>query len=133
MQRNTAQRQAIQRVIREADRPLGPEEICESAKTHCPGIGIATVYRAVREMVESGELTVVNLPGDAARYEIAGQGHHHFFFCRNCKKTFNIDGCPGNLKKIIPADFTLEEHEIILYGLCDVCGKTTCGSSQTVK
>ena len=86
MQRNTTQRQAIQRVMQEVNRPLGPDEIFESAKTYCPGLGIATVYRAIKELVDTRQLTIVNLPGEPSRYEMAGKGHHHFFFCRHCKK-----------------------------------------------
>jgi Fur family ferric uptake transcriptional regulator len=123
MQRNTAQRQAIQRVMQEVNRPLGPDEIYESAKAYCPGLGIATVYRAVKELVEERQLSIVNLPGESARYEPAGKGHHHFFFCRGCKRTFDIKGCPGNLRGLIPSGFKLEEHEIVLYGLCADCGK----------
>jgi Fur family ferric uptake transcriptional regulator len=123
MQRNTTQRQAIQRVMQEVNRPLGPEEIYESAKTYCPGLGIATVYRAIKELVDARQLTIVNLPGEPSRYEMAGKGHHHFFFCRHCKKTFDIKGCPGNLRTLIPSGFKLEEHEIVLYGLCNDCGK----------
>ncbi len=122
MQRNTSQRQAITRVMQEVNRPLEPEEICEHAKTYCPGIGIATVYRAIKELVDRHELNKVNLPGESARYEIAGKGHHHFFFCRGCKKTFDIK-CGGmNLRELVPAGFDLEEHEIVLYGLCSDCG-----------
>jgi Fur family ferric uptake transcriptional regulator len=123
MQRNTSQRQAIQRIMQEVNRPLGPEEICDLAKAYCPGLGIATVYRALKEMVDNHMLTMVNLPGESARYEIAGKGHHHFFFCRQCKKTFDIKGCPGNLRSLIPTGFKLEEHEIVLYGLCCDCDK----------
>ena len=49
MARNTEQRRAIRRVMEESGRPLSPREILDLARSLVPGLGIATVYRAVKE------------------------------------------------------------------------------------
>ena len=35
----------------------------------------------------------VYLPGEPARYEPAGKGHHHHFRCRGCDRLFEVTGC----------------------------------------
>lgn len=122
MERDTQQRRAIRAVIEEAGRPLGPREVLDSARSQCPGLGIATVYRTLKAGVEGGWLRQVDLPGDAPRYEITGKQHHHHFHCRACDRVYEIDGCPGEgLRKLTPPGFSLEEHEVVLYGRCPEC------------
>ena len=122
MERDTQQRRAIRAVIEEAGRPLGPREVLESARSQCPGLGIATVYRTLKTGVVGGWLRQVDLPGDAPRYEVMGKQHHHHFHCRACDRVYEIDGCPGEgLRKLTPPGFSLEEHEVVLYGKCPEC------------
>lgn len=110
--RKTRQRDAIHRVIREAERPLGPQEVLEYAQEHVHGLGIATVYRNLNALVEEGVLIPIDVPGDITRYEMAGKEHHHHFHCRQCGRVFEVDGCPGNIQALEPRGFRLENHEI---------------------
>jgi Fur family transcriptional regulator, ferric uptake regulator len=121
MQRETSQRKAIRRALTAAGRPLGPNEILDSARDTVPGLGIATVYRNVKALLEEGWIVAVELPGEPARYEIAGKDHHHHFLCRACDSVFEIEGCPGNIRAVTPDGFQLERHEVVLYGLCTTC------------
>jgi Fur family ferric uptake transcriptional regulator len=122
MERNTVQRRAIHRVLEQAGRPMGPPEIFDAAKEHAPGLGIATVYRTIKRLLDDGFLSQVELPGEAPRYEVAGKGHHHHFRCNNCNKVFDLQGCPGAFKQILPQGFSLETHELYLFGRCGECG-----------
>ena len=54
MERNTRQRSAIRDAIAQAQRPLLPQEVLEAARTEVPGLGIATVYRNLKALVEEG-------------------------------------------------------------------------------
>jgi Fur family transcriptional regulator, ferric uptake regulator len=122
MERNTRQRQVIRQVFEEVDRPLGPQEVLLAGQVHTPGLGIATVYRALKDLVEEGWLALVDLPGEPSRYEMAGKSHHHHFRCRTCDRVFEIAGCPANIKQLTPRGFYLEGHEVVLYGICTACG-----------
>jgi len=117
--RNTNQRRAIRLAIDEAARPLDANEVLDAAQV--AGLGIATVYRTLKLGVEEGWLVTVELPNAPTRYEMAGKQHHHHFECRSCHKVFDVQGCPGNLGPLVPYGFTLEDHEVILYGRCDQC------------
>lgn len=121
MDRNTRQRQAIRRVLEEADRPLGPHEVLAAARRYAPGLGMATVYRTLKALLEERRLVSVALPGESPRYEIAGKTHHHHFRCRTCARVFEIDGCLANLPRLTPRGFRLEGHEVVLYGVCTSC------------
>ena len=119
--RRTRQRSVIQRVLLEANRPLGPHDILEAAQSKAPGLGIATVYRAIHSMIAEGTLVPVEVPGEAARYEAAGKEHHHHFQCRTCDDIFDIQGCPPDIQKLAPKGFRLESHQVVLYGVCPPC------------
>lgn len=121
MERNTRQRDAIRRVFEETPRPLGPTEILEAARSRVSGLGIATVYRTVNALVETGWLVPVELPGEPSRYERSGSAHHHHFRCRGCDRVFEIHGCPGDLRELAPPGFELEGHDVTLYGRCALC------------
>jgi Fur family ferric uptake transcriptional regulator len=121
MQRNTSQRKAIQEVFKRNNRPLSPQEVLEKAQKKVPNLGIATVYRTLKQLNDKGELKTVELPGEAQRYEMAGKEHHHHFHCRACGKVYEVEGCPGDMGDLVPDGFDLEDHEVILYGTCAVC------------
>lgn len=121
-QRRTAQREVIGEVIHEANGPLTVAEILERASERAPGLGIATVYRTVRLLEESGEVHGVNLPGAETRYEPADRGHHHHFQCRVCDGVYDIHVCPVNLgDDLLGKGFQVEEHAVTLYGVCASC------------
>lgn len=121
MERSTRQRSAISTVIDAAHRPLSPQEIVEGVQVAGVPIGIATVYRNLKLLVDDGLIQAVNLPGENPRYESTEHAHHHHFQCNECKKVFDVEGCPGNMKKLAPKGFTVERHELTLYGQCADC------------
>ena len=123
--RNTRQRSAIQGVFESINRPLAPTEVLQMAQAEVPRLGIATVYRAIRSLQESGWLTTVELPGEPPRYERAHLGHHHHFRCRECSLVFEVHGCPTGLSQMAPKGFEIESHEVVLYGRCQECVPAT--------
>ena len=124
MERNTRQRSAIRDAIAQAERPLLPQEVLLAAQAQVPGLGIATVYRNLKALTEEGALTVVNLPGENVRFELSGHQHHHHFQCSYCQRVFDVHACPGDLGRLAPQGFTVENHDLTLYGRCSDCRPT---------
>jgi Fur family ferric uptake transcriptional regulator len=122
VQRYTRQRNAILNAIVAAARPMSPQEILGAAAEDAPTLGIATVYRTIRMLLDEGAVRGVELPGEPARYEAADLGHHHHFKCTACDRVFDVQECAADLRKLIPPGFTLQDHEITLYGRCAECG-----------
>jgi len=120
-ERNTRQREAIRTAIVQARRPLTTQEILDAANAQVSGIGIATVYRNIKAFLLSGDITLVSLPGDVPRYEMSGHDHHHHFHCKRCGRVFDVHHCPGELRELAPPGFSVERHELTLYGVCSNC------------
>jgi Fur family ferric uptake transcriptional regulator len=123
MGRTTRQRGAIKSTIQAAKRPLSPQEVLAKARATVPGIGLATIYRNLNLLVAEGAVQVITLPGDSPRYETAESDHHHHFQCTTCRRVYDVAGCPGNLRRLAPRGFTVERHDVTLYGRCADCGK----------
>ncbi|MBW8461130.1 Fur family transcriptional regulator [Acidovorax sp.] len=123
MERFTRQRTAIYAVVAGAQRPLSPQEILETAQVSVEGLGLATVYRNLKALLEDGAIEAVQLPGESPRYEPAGQSHHHHFQCTQCARVFDVHACPGDLKGLAPKGFQVQRHELTLYGLCADCAQ----------
>ena len=121
MQRQTKQRQLIETLLHDAERPLLPNEILSRAQVTIPKLGIATVFRTLKKMVDENQAKVVCLPGDSPRYERSDLGHHHHFKCSDCDSVFEINGCPGHLENLLPEGFQMTDHEITLFGRCADC------------
>jgi len=102
-------------------RPLTPLEILTEAQKLVARLGLATVYRNLRMLLDEGFLREVLIPGDSPRYEQAGKGHHHHFFCFRCGKVFEIAGCRPEVNTLVPAGYIQEFHELTFYGSCAGC------------
>ena len=125
MERATRQNTAIRAAIAAAGRPLSPAEVLDAARRHVAALGLATVYRNLKALVDAGEIQVVTLPGEVARYELTHPGHHHHFRCDACQRVFDVHQCPGDLAGLAPPGFAVSRHEITLYGLCSDCKPAT--------
>jgi Fur family transcriptional regulator, ferric uptake regulator len=121
MERDTRQRRAIRAALERADRPLSPKEVLGASRRRIRTLGLATVYRTLNALVADGWLVEVQLPGEPPRYEVAGKKHHHHFVCDRCHRVFEVDACPGDMVSMVPKDFEVTRHEIVLYGACAGC------------
>jgi Fur family transcriptional regulator, ferric uptake regulator len=119
---STRQREAILNTLRRADRPLTAQEIREGANADSAGIGLATVYRALKTFMGRNEVLLVEIPGNPPCYEPADRGHHHHFMCDCCRHIFDLHGCVPDLDTLVPRDFSVRRHDITLYGVCAACG-----------
>jgi Fur family transcriptional regulator, ferric uptake regulator len=121
--RDTRQRRAIREVFERAARPLSTDEVLESAQAAIAGLGIATVYRSIRSLVDDGFLDVVDVPGRVPLYELAGKAHHHHFLCTECERVYELDGCTTEVKGGLPRGFKATGHDVTIYGICQACGR----------
>ncbi len=121
MQRDTRQRRALREIIMTEGRPLSPAELLQLAQRIVPNMGLATIYRNVRMLLGEGFLREVHIAGDAPRYEQAGTGHHHHFYCFRCGKVTEINGCRSEVNTLVPEGFLQDFHELTFYGSCAAC------------
>ena len=119
----TKQRQAVLRVIHEADEHLTANDVFESARRHLPGISFATVYNSLRYLKSEGLIAEVHFGTDAARYDRKLTRHDHAM-CSECGKLVDMElSIPDALRQQAAdlSKFEAESVELILRGLCPDC------------
>jgi Fur family transcriptional regulator, ferric uptake regulator len=90
-----------------------------------PGVGIASVYRALETLTELGLVVRLELGTGAAQYEPAELAdHHHHLVCGDCGRVeaFSDDRLERVIDKVSrSAAFRIDEHDVVLRGLCRTC------------
>jgi Fe2+ or Zn2+ uptake regulation protein len=122
--RLTPQRAAVFEVVREAcDHPTA-REIYVRVKARQPGIGFATVYRALNLLAAHGEILELQLGDDAvARYDANTEAHEHIR-CTRCGAIADIRvPLPDSMTRQAAErlGFAVEGYELQLLGRCAVC------------
>lgn len=117
---------AIASVIEEMDCAFTPQEVLGQAQRTCPQLGIATVYRSIRDLVKEGRVRRVVVVGSAPMYERTDVSHHHHFHCASCGEVTALEGCSLKEDYRLPSGFKASSHEVTFSGTCP-----TCGDSET--
>lgn len=127
--RYSKQRENILNIVRQSNVHPTAEMVYNVAKETLPGIGIATVYRNLNALVESGQIRKISDGKGSDRYDGFVEEHYHMR-CSKCGKL--IDAYPVDQalleksKKELAsalgmADSELELTDTVFEGLCDDC------------
>jgi Fur family transcriptional regulator, ferric uptake regulator len=87
-------------------------------------VGLATIYRSLQAMVESGEVDTVRTPDGQAAYRVCSTGHHHHLICRQCGRTVEVELPDFEAWAMRAADihgFADIDHALELFGVCTFC------------
>jgi Fur family transcriptional regulator, ferric uptake regulator len=122
-ERVTRQKRAIRDVFELAGSPLSIEDVLVSAQEKIASLGVATVYRSIRSLIDEGFLQAVDLPGRLTLYERADKGHHHHFLCTGCETVYELDACTTEVKGELPPGFRATGHDVTIYGTCRTCAQ----------
>jgi Fur family transcriptional regulator, ferric uptake regulator len=126
--RDTRQARTIREILEQHGEPVTAPEVHSYAMALVPGIGIATVYRHLHHLTVAGEIARVELPGQPCRFERAGKPHHHHFVCQGCQRVFDLMGCLGDLRSLVPDGFEVIKHDLTVYGHCRRCAAENAGT-----
>lgn len=122
--RPTRQRRAITAALGASDEFRSAQEIHDILRREGQSIGLATVYRALQGMAESGQVDVVKTDSREAVYRQCSPSHHHHLVCRDCGRTIEIQGPAVELwANAMAAEhgYAQVSHTIELFGTCPVC------------
>jgi Fur family ferric uptake transcriptional regulator len=124
--RLTRPRRAIVELVLRQEGHFRAEEVVAEVQRVAPGTGRATVYRTLELLAEVGAVERIHLQEGSHGY-VRGDlnhPHHHHFICSCCGKVQEFDD--GQIPDLVEAlarraGFTVEAHEIEVYGRCSDC------------
>jgi len=115
--RDTKQRAAILGALRDSQHPLTPKELRQKASQSAPGLGIATVYRNIRLLLENDEIESIDIPGHGACYMLPNGKRRAVVVCRKTKRIRLADAESIKIDEgRLPQGFEPEEFSIFIYG-----------------
>ena len=83
-----------------------------------------TVYDVLRVLTQVGLVRRIQPPGSTARYESRVADNHHHLVCRTCGAVVDVDCAAGTTPCLTTSDdhgFTIDEAEVVYWGLCPDC------------
>jgi len=126
MQRYSKKREAIIELFRSTEAHPSAEWVYAQLKPDFPDLSLATVYRNIAALLDSGELISVGVVDSKERYDYKTRSHPHFI-CTRCGGVIDVD---------IPSVFELEKdaeeatgakvsrHDLTFRGVCRNCLNT---------
>ena len=99
-------------------------------------IGLATVYRILTQFETAGLVIRHNFEGGRALYELDNGAHHDHMVCVECGKVFEFfDRTIEQRQRNVAAKagFSMEDHSLSLYGVCNgmkESGRCSMGKSN---
>lgn len=128
----TRQRRAVLSVIAQAKGRMSPADIHASARSECPDLSLATVYRALEVLDRVGAVRRVHMTDHCEGFAAASLSEGHHVVCVACGRVAEFSGC--NVAALVPeavrqTGFHVEEHFLELIGTCAEC--FAAGSGRT--
>jgi len=125
--RVTAARVALLDTIRDGDH-LGIDAIAAGVRDRVGHISLQAVYEALHALTAAGLLRRIEPAGSTPRFERRVGDNHHHIVCRSCGVVADVDCAVGEAPCLTPSDdhgFTIEEAEVVYWGLCPDCSNAS--------
>ena len=121
--KQTKQRELILNTFLEAGQHVTSEDLYQKVREAHPNVGITTVYRTMKLLVDAGLATERNFDDGITRYEIEHE-HHDHLVCLKCGKIveFECQMIEDTQNEIARQHgFQVLRHRHELYGHCGDC------------
>ncbi len=109
------------------------DRVAAAVREKLGSVSTQAVYDVLRACVDAGLLRRIEPAGSAARYEARIADNHHHLVCRKCGTVADVDCAVGAAPCLDPSDahgFTVDEAEIVFWGLCPNCRRADDTSSR---
>lgn len=134
MQRMTRQRAAVSDLLDRTEDFRTAQQLHEMLREQGQSVGLATVYRTMQTLAESGDVDVLrNAEGEFLYRQCVRTEHHHHLVCRRCGRTEEIDAASvEQWAASVGArhDFIDIEHTAELFGTCAECARQASGTGR---
>ncbi len=125
--RVTAARVALLETVRDGDH-LGVEAIASGVRDRIGHVTLQAVYEALHALTAAGLIRRIEPAGSPARFEGRIGDNHHHVVCRSCGVVADVDCATGEAPCLTASDdhgFSIDEAEVIYWGLCPDCSTAT--------
>jgi len=115
--------QLLLTALRQADRELSGQDLHALLRQGSQPMGLATVYRHLRQLQQRGWIRCRHLPSGEALFAPTERDEHHLT-CVDCGTTVVLNNCPMHdvhLDGGQSAGFQLLFHTLEFFGLCGSC------------
>lgn len=123
--KSTRQRSLIIETFFGSEGHLSVEELWGKVRTQDARVSVATVYRTMKLLGESGLAHARNFGDGQTRYEAAiGRHHHDHLICTSCGTIVEFENDRIEAMQDAVArrhGFRVTSHKMELYGLCKDC------------
>ncbi len=110
-------------------------DLAADARARHPGIGRATIFRALDLFTALGLVERLELPTGEHAYVRCEQSHHHHVVCSRCGRNAEVEDCGMTAVAEEVArrtGYRIETHRLELFGLCPACASGTTDASVAV-
>jgi Fe2+ or Zn2+ uptake regulation protein len=124
--RVTAARLALLETVRDGDH-LGIEAITSRVRDRIGHISLQAVYEALHALTAAGLVRRLEPAGGSPRFEGRVGDNHHHIICRSCGVVADVDCAVGEAPCLTASDdhgFSIDEAEVVYWGLCPDCSTT---------
>lgn len=80
----------------------------------------ATMYKVLNDLTDAGVVTVADVTGGAARYELTDE-HHHHFVCQRCHRVLDVWCSGGPCEPDRIGGHVVQATRVIHHGVCADC------------
>lgn len=124
----TKQREVLLQTLYNNSEHFTPEQLYLYIKERYPelNLGIATVYRSLNLLEESGMVTSISFGAQGKKFELANKPHHDHMICKHCGLIVEFEDQIIEKRQLTIAkehNFKLTGHIMQLYGVCSECNK----------
>ncbi|MEA1954415.1 MAG: transcriptional repressor [Campylobacterota bacterium] len=124
----TKQRELLLKFLYENEGHFTPEDIYMLLKKENPNIniGIATIYRTLTLLEESGIASSISFGAQGKKYELGLKKHHDHLICSSCEDIIEFfdETIEEQQEKIAKKfNFKMTNHTMKIVGLCENCQK----------
>ena len=125
--RVTAARVALLEAVRDGDH-LGVEALASGVRDRVGHVSLQAVYGALHALTAAGLIRRIEPAGSPVRFEGRVGDNHHHIVCRSCGVVADVDCAVGEAPCLTASDdrgFSIDEAEVIYWGLCPGCSSAT--------
>jgi len=126
-QRNTRQRGAVSALLSDIEGFRTAQELHALLRDRGERVGLTTVYRALQNMADAGEVDVTRTPSGEQLFRQCSRGHHHHLVCRGCGRTVEVAGpTVEHWADRVAGEhgFVDISHTLEIFGTCPACAGT---------